>query len=96
MPTRDTKAAVPDTLRPTPGRQGPMPLFRVHKMRRRDRRGRPWMLWWEDPPDGGATRTQSIGPMSERLAENHRMLWQAELNGLSSRRPQSPERHRSE
>ena len=74
----------------------PVGLYRVHKMRRRDRRGRPWILWWEDPPGGGAVVTKSIGPMSERLAENHRMLWQAELNGLSSRRPQSPERHRSE
>ena len=57
-------------------------LFRVYKRRRRDRRGRPWLLWWQDPPEGGAIVTKSIGPMTERLAEDHRILWQAELNGL--------------
>jgi hypothetical protein len=72
----------------------PQGLYRVHKMRRRDRRGRPWLLWWEDPPDGGATRTRSIGPMSDRLAEDHRILWQAELNGLSGRGSQLSERRR--
>ena len=82
MPALDTPAAAMDTRRPEPGRERPMPLFRVYKMRRRDRRGRPWLLWWEDPPDGGATRTKSIGPMSEHHAEDHRILWQIELNGL--------------
>jgi hypothetical protein len=57
-------------------------LFRVYTRRRRDRRGRPWLLWWQDPPEGGAIVTKSIGPMTERLAEDHRILWQAELNGL--------------
>ncbi len=59
-----------------------MPLYRVFKMRRRDRRRRPWLLWWHDPPGGQGVKTRIIGPMCERLAERHREAWQAGLNGL--------------
>lgn len=59
-----------------------MPLYRVHKMRRRDRRGRTWLLWWHDPADAPACRTHTLGPMCKRLAERHREAWQADLNGF--------------
>jgi integrase len=50
--------------------------------RRRSRDGKPWVLRWEDPPKSGRTHQDTIGPMSAALAEQHRELWQAELNGL--------------
>lgn len=72
----------------TPGVPGeashPMPLYRVYMTRRRGRRGGPWVLRWRDPPPAGAMRQTTLGRMSERLAERHRELWQAELNGLSA------------
>jgi len=80
----DASPAAAHTLaRKDLGEADSMPLVIVHKLRRRDRRGRPWQLWWADPPAGDRIRTQQIGPMSERLAERHRLAWQAELNGIS-------------
>jgi len=57
-------------------------LYRVRKTRRRDRKGRPWVLRWQDPLGSGRERQETIGPMSERDAERHRHLWQMELNDL--------------
>lgn len=67
---------------------GATPMYVVRKYRRRDR-GRPWVLWWYEPPGGVPVPDRrkvrrTIGRMSERLAERHRQLWQAELNGLSA------------
>lgn len=81
MPKLDNAANVAHTS-PSGLGEEPALLFRVYKMRRRDRRGRPWLLWWQDPPRTGRTRTQQVGPMSERLAERHRLAWQCQLNGL--------------
>jgi len=69
---------------PTFADVGPLDMYRVRKTRRRDRMGRPWVLRWFDPPGSSRMRQTTIGPMSERLAERHRELWQAELNGLRS------------
>jgi len=75
----DTAPSPADTRPLDPGRGLlAMPLFRVFTLRRRDRRRRPRVLWWRDPPDAGPIRTRQIGPMSER----HREAWQAELNGF--------------
>ncbi len=72
----------------TPGVLGeanqPVPLYRVYMTRRRGRAGGPWVLRWRDPPAAGPMRQTTIGRMSERLAERHRELWQAELNGVSA------------
>ena len=81
MTMLDTAPAAAHTPLPISG-EGPQLLFRVYKTRRRNRHGRPWVLWWQDPPETGREYTKTIGPMPERLADEHRFLWQAELNGL--------------
>lgn len=58
-----------------------MPLFHVHKTRRKDR-DKTWVLRWRDPPGSAFLRQETIGPMPAAMAEKHRQLWQAELNGL--------------
>lgn len=80
MSTLDSPPVAAHTLAPDLGEANQM--FRVYKTRRRDRRGKPWMLRWDDPPGSGRRRNQTIGSMSDRMAERHRELWQAELNGL--------------
>jgi len=67
--------------------EDPRPVFIVRKIRRKDRARAagtpgPWALRWRDPPEAGLLRQKQIGPMSERLAEKHRVLWQCELNGF--------------
>jgi integrase len=92
MPSLDIAHPPVHTLRPGSG-EGPELLFRVYKMRRRNRRGRPWLLWWQDPPRNPCApagepvpkaryRTHQIGRMSEVLAERHREAMQADLNGF--------------
>jgi integrase len=61
-----------------------MPLYTVHKTRRGNRRGKPWLLCWRDPPESGERRQKTIGPMPIRLADQHRIAWQCELNGFSA------------
>ncbi|MFO8012627.1 MAG: site-specific integrase [Phycisphaerae bacterium] len=63
-------------------------MYQVRKTRRRQGYGRrraPWVLRWRDPPPAGPVRQRTLGPGSERWAERHRQLWQAELNGFEGR-----------
>jgi len=56
-------------------------MYRVHKTRRKDR-DRAWVLRWTDPPASARLKQKTIGAMSAGMAERHRQMWQAELNGL--------------
>jgi len=64
-----------------------MPLYHVWKVKRpwRQPDGKTvwtWVLRWHDPPCLGPVRQETIGRMSERMAERYREQWQAQLNGL--------------
>ncbi len=83
MPALDNAPTMAHSL-PT-DRLGEASMFLVHKLRRRGRASAPWVLRWRDPPGSRHRKEKTIGAMSERLAERHRELWQAELNGLVDR-----------